>query len=175
VRRRSPMVSGGPTAEVAAICHSITSSAMARSPGGKLRPNALAVLRLITNSNLGDAPHAKADEDQYRLPSRVGSFVTSAIGRKGSVPGLGSLRKIRCVHGPFVRAGVLEHHDAIGPAILAQAFPVDPMTGNARGIDRPFLGAYVFEQYRTGCKTLFAVAAFCGRPAFPFASLTAVF
>src|SRR5262249_58439455 len=32
--------------------HSITSSAMARSPGGKLRPNALAVLRLITNSNL---------------------------------------------------------------------------------------------------------------------------
>src|SRR5262249_59639883 len=34
--------------------HSITSSAMASSPGGKLRPNALAVLRLITNSNLVD-------------------------------------------------------------------------------------------------------------------------
>src|SRR5262245_21073145 len=34
--------------------HSITSSAMASSPGGKLRPNALAVLRLITNSNLLD-------------------------------------------------------------------------------------------------------------------------
>ncbi len=34
--------------------HSITSSAMASSPGGKLRPNALAVLRLITNSNLID-------------------------------------------------------------------------------------------------------------------------
>src|SRR5215467_10210744 len=32
--------------------HSITSSAMASSPGGKLRPNILAVLRLITNSNL---------------------------------------------------------------------------------------------------------------------------
>src|SRR5947199_10729707 len=34
--------------------HSITSSAMASSPGGKLRPNAQAVLRLITNSNLLD-------------------------------------------------------------------------------------------------------------------------
>src|SRR5262249_24441837 len=34
--------------------HSITSSAMASSPGGKLRPKALAVLRLITNSNLTD-------------------------------------------------------------------------------------------------------------------------
>src|SRR5215831_15067414 len=34
--------------------HSITSSAMASSPGGKLRPNALAVLRLITSSNLVD-------------------------------------------------------------------------------------------------------------------------
>src|SRR5262249_42563204 len=34
--------------------HSITSSAMASSPGGKLRPNALAVLRLMTNSNLTD-------------------------------------------------------------------------------------------------------------------------
>src|SRR6266446_3908208 len=39
--------------EVAAL-HSITSSAMASSPGGKLRPNALAVSRLITNSNLVD-------------------------------------------------------------------------------------------------------------------------
>src|SRR5262249_33046472 len=39
--------------ELAAL-HSITSSAMASSPGGKLRPNALAVLRLITNSNLVD-------------------------------------------------------------------------------------------------------------------------
>jgi len=35
-----------------ARAYSITSSAMASSPGGKLRPNALAVLRLITNSNL---------------------------------------------------------------------------------------------------------------------------
>src|SRR5262245_46607704 len=40
--------------EVAALHHSITSSAMASSPGGKLRPNTLAVLRLITNSNLVD-------------------------------------------------------------------------------------------------------------------------
>src|SRR5215475_2640063 len=37
-----------------AALHSITSSAMASSPGGKLRPNTLAVLRLITNSNLVD-------------------------------------------------------------------------------------------------------------------------
>jgi hypothetical protein len=34
--------------------HSITSSAMASSPGGIVRPSALAVLRLITNSNLVD-------------------------------------------------------------------------------------------------------------------------
>src|SRR5262249_16053857 len=34
--------------------HSIASSAMASRPGGKLSPNALAVLRLITNSNLVD-------------------------------------------------------------------------------------------------------------------------
>src|SRR5262245_31633766 len=34
--------------------HSITSSAIASTPGGKLRPNVLAVLRLITNSNLVD-------------------------------------------------------------------------------------------------------------------------
>src|SRR5262249_27244584 len=40
--------------EFAPFDHSITSSAIASSPGGKLRPNALAVLRLITNSNLLD-------------------------------------------------------------------------------------------------------------------------
>src|SRR5207247_10902662 len=40
--------------------HSITSSAMASSPGGKLRPNALAVLRLITNSNLLDCMTGKS-------------------------------------------------------------------------------------------------------------------
>ena len=34
--------------------YSITSSAIARRPGGKVRPNGLAVLRLITNSNLVD-------------------------------------------------------------------------------------------------------------------------
>src|SRR5262245_60967125 len=39
--------------ELAAL-HSITSSAMASSPGGKPSPKALAVLRLITNSNLVD-------------------------------------------------------------------------------------------------------------------------
>src|SRR6516165_1352756 len=40
--------------------HSITSSAIASSPGGKLRPNALAVLRLITNSNLVDCMTGKS-------------------------------------------------------------------------------------------------------------------
>src|SRR5262249_49779082 len=40
--------------ELAAAAHSITSSAMASSPGGMVRPSALAVLRLITNSNLVD-------------------------------------------------------------------------------------------------------------------------
>src|SRR5262249_32849478 len=40
--------------EVAPPDHSITSSAMASRPGGKLSPNVLAVLRLITNSSLVD-------------------------------------------------------------------------------------------------------------------------
>ena len=40
--------------------YSITSSAMASSPGGKPRPNALAVLRLITNSNLVDCMTGKS-------------------------------------------------------------------------------------------------------------------
>ena len=35
-----------------AIIHSITSSAMASTPGGIVRPSALAVLRLTTSSNL---------------------------------------------------------------------------------------------------------------------------
>src|SRR5262249_30136349 len=39
--------------EIAPV-HSITSSAMAESPGGISRPSALAALRLITNSNLVD-------------------------------------------------------------------------------------------------------------------------
>src|SRR5215470_19896657 len=38
--------------ELAPAAHSITSSAMASSVGGTPRPKALAVLRLITNSNL---------------------------------------------------------------------------------------------------------------------------
>src|SRR5262249_42242026 len=46
--------------ELAAPHHSITSSAIASSPGGKLRPNALAVLRLITNSNLVDCMTGKS-------------------------------------------------------------------------------------------------------------------
>src|SRR6516165_9467989 len=35
-------------------CYSITSSAIESSPGGIVRPSALAVLRLMTNSNLVD-------------------------------------------------------------------------------------------------------------------------
>jgi hypothetical protein len=46
---------------------------------------------------------------------------------------------------------------------LSQTFAVDSMTGNACGIDRPFLGACIFEQYRTGCKTLFAQARVVGQ------------
>src|SRR5262249_24812995 len=36
-------------------CYSISSSAVASSSGAMLRPNAVAVLRLITNSNLDDS------------------------------------------------------------------------------------------------------------------------
>src|SRR5262249_7065565 len=39
--------------ELAAV-HSITSSAIASTPGGIVRPRTFAVLRLITNSNLAD-------------------------------------------------------------------------------------------------------------------------
>src|SRR5262249_39817275 len=35
-------------------CHSITSSAIASTPGGMVRPSALATLRLISSSNLAD-------------------------------------------------------------------------------------------------------------------------
>src|SRR5262249_23232486 len=45
--------------ELAAL-HSITSSAMASKPGGMVRPSALAVLRLITNSNLVDCNTGKS-------------------------------------------------------------------------------------------------------------------
>src|SRR6516164_4975281 len=38
--------------ELAALHHSITSSAMASTPGGMVRPRVLAVLRLMTSSNL---------------------------------------------------------------------------------------------------------------------------
>src|SRR5262245_32310370 len=52
VRRERP---GSRSAEkrdkVAAVAHSITSSAMASTPEGIVRPSVLAVLRLITNSN----------------------------------------------------------------------------------------------------------------------------
>jgi len=41
---------GGPLARL--VRHSMTSSAMASTPGGIVRPSVFAVLRLITNSNL---------------------------------------------------------------------------------------------------------------------------
>src|SRR5262249_14146023 len=53
-RRKRPRRRGTKQRDELASLHSITSSAMASSPGGKLRPNAPAVLRLITNSNLID-------------------------------------------------------------------------------------------------------------------------
>ena len=40
-----------PNSDIAPL-HSITSSAIASTPGGIVRPSALAVLRLMTNSNL---------------------------------------------------------------------------------------------------------------------------
>ena len=43
----------GPTADIRPV-HSITSSAMENTPAGMVRPSALAVVRLITNSNLVD-------------------------------------------------------------------------------------------------------------------------
>src|SRR5262249_54732322 len=53
-RRERPCCRAAAQRDELAAFHSITSSAMASSPGGKLRPNALEVLRLITNSNLLD-------------------------------------------------------------------------------------------------------------------------
>src|SRR5262249_42649347 len=46
--------------ELAPPHHSITSSAIASRVGGKVKPNALAVLRLITNSNLNDCMIGKS-------------------------------------------------------------------------------------------------------------------
>jgi hypothetical protein len=48
------------TCACGSVTHSITSSAMASRPGGKLSPNALAVLRLIANSNLVDCMTGKS-------------------------------------------------------------------------------------------------------------------
>src|SRR5262245_23598736 len=53
-RRERPRSSGADERYERASPHSITSSAMAESPGGISRPSALAALRLITNSNLVD-------------------------------------------------------------------------------------------------------------------------
>src|SRR5262245_40561857 len=53
-RRERPCCRVANQGDELASRHSITSSAMASSRGGKLRPNALAVLRLITSSNLVD-------------------------------------------------------------------------------------------------------------------------
>src|SRR5262249_16624593 len=53
-RRERPRCPAANHRHELAPVHSLTSSAMASSPGGKLTPNTLAVLRLITNSNLVD-------------------------------------------------------------------------------------------------------------------------
>src|SRR5262245_39642180 len=53
VRRERPRSSAAEQRdELAALHHSITSSAWARSVGGTSRPSAFAVFKLITNSNL---------------------------------------------------------------------------------------------------------------------------
>jgi hypothetical protein len=46
--------------ERAAVAHSITSSAMASSDGGTMRPNMRAVVLLMTNSNLVDCSTGKS-------------------------------------------------------------------------------------------------------------------
>src|SRR5262249_1983944 len=60
--------------------HSITSSAMASSPGGKLRPNALAVLRLITSSNLVDCMTGRSAGFSPENPAGVHAGLAVCVG-----------------------------------------------------------------------------------------------
>src|SRR5262245_63492735 len=60
VRRERPCCRAAEQRDERAAPHSITSSAMASRPGGMVRPSALAVLRLITNSNLVDCTTGKS-------------------------------------------------------------------------------------------------------------------
>jgi hypothetical protein len=53
-RRERPRSRAAEQRDELAAVHSITSSAVASSVGGTVRPSARAVLRLITNSNLVD-------------------------------------------------------------------------------------------------------------------------
>src|SRR5262249_25489172 len=56
--------------EVAPPDHSMTSSAMARTPGGIVRPSVLAVLRLMTNSNfVGDCTGRSPGSAPLRMRS----------------------------------------------------------------------------------------------------------
>ena len=50
-RRERPRCRGAEQRDELAAGHSITSSAMASKPGGKVRPSIFAVFKLITNSN----------------------------------------------------------------------------------------------------------------------------
>ena len=65
--------------------YSITSSAIASTPDGTVRPSALAVLRLITNSNLVDCMIGRsAGLSPLRTP-RVAACLPIAVGEAGSV------------------------------------------------------------------------------------------
>src|SRR5262249_19158726 len=48
------LLGGGRRQDLLDLSYSIASSTMASSPGGMVRPSVLAVLRLMTNSNLVD-------------------------------------------------------------------------------------------------------------------------
>ena len=73
--------------ELAASAHSITSSASASSVGGRVRPNALAMLRLMTKSNFTVARHrcaVAARPHGHGLPDR--RDIPAAYGDGGGSP-----------------------------------------------------------------------------------------
>ena len=70
--------------------HSITSSAVASKEGGTLRPSALAVLRLITNSNLVGACTGRSG---HRVASY--RFVRSLVEAKSASPQHGQACRCR--------------------------------------------------------------------------------
>src|SRR6266511_2633705 len=59
--------------------HSITSSAMASTPGGKVRPSALAVFRLMTNSNLVGCKTGRSAGFRLEDPAGVGAELAKSF------------------------------------------------------------------------------------------------